>query len=57
MFTVRYQLVPYRFLQMKRGHGNMVLGNLTMQDGRTQTNSTINELPPATYYWRKCEVS
>ena len=57
MFTIRYQLVPDQYLQTKRGNVNVVHGNFTMQDGKMQTNSTVEELPPATYYRRKCEVS
>ena len=41
MFTIRYQLVPDRYLGTKRGTEIVVLGNFTMQDGRMQTNSTV----------------
>ena len=57
MFTVRYQLVPDRYLQTKRENVKVVLGNLTIQDGIMQKNSTVEELPPVTYSWRKCKAS
>ena len=53
MFTMCYQLVPDRYLRTKREKVNEMLGNLTMQDGRTQTNIITKELPPETYYQRK----
>ena len=45
------------YLRMKRGNGNVVLGNFNMQDRRTHKNSTAEELPLATYSRRECEVS
>ena len=50
-------MVPDRYLQTNRGNGNVVLQNFTMQGGRMQTNSTVEELPPETYSRRKCEFS
>ena len=57
MFTMRYQLVTDWYLRTKRGNRNMVFGDFTMQDGRTQTHITIEELPPETYHQSKCKVS
>ena len=57
LFTMRYQLVLDRYLQTKRVKLNVLLGNFTIQDGRMQKNSTVEEIPPATYSQRKIEVS
>ena len=57
MFTMRYQLVPYWYLQTDRGNGNVVLGDFTIKYGITQTNITSEELPPANRSQSKCEVS
>ena len=56
MFTMSYKLVPDWYLKTKRGNGNVALGNFTLQDGRTQTNRTVKNIPPESYYLRKCEV-
>ena len=49
--------MPDRYLRTKRGNVNVVLGDFTMHDWRMQTNITVEEILPSTYYWRKCEVS
>ena len=56
MLIMRNKLVPYRHLQKKRRNRDAVIGNLTMMDGITLKNITAKDLPPATYFLRKCEV-
>ena len=57
MFTIFYQLVTDRYLQTNRVNINVVLGNFNMQDGRTHTNSTVEEVLTSIYSRKKCEVS
>ena len=56
MLTMRYRLVIEQYLRMRRGNGNVVIGNLTMQNGRMHTNRTVEELPTETYPRSKFEV-
>ena len=57
MFTICYQLVLDQYLRSKRGNGNVVIENFTIQDDRMNTNITFKELLTETYTQRKFDVS